>query len=271
MIMNFKSTIYRIGIRILQDFWRLKGSRRITAFGQHYRVTPETVFPTHRHLRLPKGPYPSQIVRYTDFVQMQAVLRYMVELNDSPTFIDIGSHHGAYAMVLGKVAQRRRGRAIAVEPNPESFKVLQQNVRLNNLEDTVTCEQIAVLDKSGFAGISLQGSQTHVASKEIDYTAEVTILKSLMDKHAIGYVDLLLIDVEGAELPVLRGFPWQTEKPGKIFCELHPYAWKDFDYTCEDLRLFLEEHQYRCFDMYLNEHKIFDKESYIGPCIFIPM
>ena len=269
--MNFKSMIYRFGMRMLKWYWNLTGSRRITAFGQRYRLTPDTEFPTHRHLRLPKESCLSQIVRYADFVQIHSILRYVSELKNAPTIIDIGAYHGSYAVVLGKVAHQLGGKVVAVEPNPETFTILLENVRLNNLEDTVTCEQIAVLDKSGFAGIALQGSQTHVASKEIDYTAEVTTLKSLMDKHRIENVDLLLIDVEGAELQVLRGFPWQTEKPGKIFCELHPYAWKDFDYTCEDLRLFLEEHQYRCFDMYLNEHKIFDKVSYIGPCIFIPM
>ena len=78
-------------------------------------------------------------------------------------------------------------------------------------------------------------------------------------------MDLLIIDVEGAELPVLRGFAWQSASVDRIFCEMHPYAWKDFAYSNEDMRQFLMSHGYRCFDMYFREHKIFDSDAYVGP------
>ena len=94
---------------------------------------------------------------------------------------------------------------------------------------------------------------------------DVTTMEQLLKKHAINYMDLLIIDVEGAELLVLRGFPWRLVNVGKIFCELHPYAWKDFGYSGVEMSNFLSEHNYRCFDMFLQEHKVFDKEAYIGP------
>jgi len=55
----------------------------------------------------------------------------------------------------------------------------------------------------------------------------------------------------------------------KIFCEMHPYAWKDFGYTEVDVSYFLAKHGYRCFDTYLNEHKTFENNKYIGPTIFV--
>jgi hypothetical protein len=63
-------------------------------------------------------------------------------------------------------------------------------------------------------------------------------------------LDLLIVDVEGAELPVLNGFPWETVRIEKIFVELHPYAWKDFGYGGDEFRSFLEEKGFRCLDMY---------------------
>ncbi len=255
----------------MTSYWQARGSRPVNVFGMNFRLSPNSIFPSYRKIRLPQGDYASDIVKYGDFVQMHSLCKYISELGDTPLIIDVGAHHGAYAIVLGKAAQQRGGRVIAVEPNLESFTMLIENVRLNNLENTVICEQNAVLDKPGLSRINFQGSQTRISTKLTGCKVDVTTLEKLMIKHEIGNVNLLLIDVEGAELPVLRGFPWQTEKPGKIFCELHPYAWKNFGYSGEDLRLFLKEHQYRCFDMYLKEHKIFDKESYIGPCIFIPM
>jgi FkbM family methyltransferase len=264
-----KSIMYRFGIDILKLYWKLKGSRHITAFGDEYKVTPETLFPNHRHLRLPRGSCLSEIVRYTDFVQMHAVCRYVKELTDSPTILDVGAYHGVYGVVIGKIIKARGGTMIAIEPNPEAFRNLMQNVHLNGLEATCLCERIAVMDKPGFSGLKLFGSESFVTTKGGGVDIQVTTLERIMDKHSIKKLDLLMIDVEGAELPVLAGFPWHWTRPGKIFCELHPYAWKEFGYSGSDMEIFLKEHKYRCFDMYLREYESFEDRSYIGPTLFI--
>ena len=253
-------------------FWRIKGRRNIKAFGEDYHVMADTIFPNYRKFRLPKKGCLSEIVRYTDYVQLHSVVNYVMQLKNQPTIIDIGAHHGAYAVILGKIVRKLGGRFIAVEPNPQSFDVLKQNIRLNKLENTVVCEQIAIADKTGYMNIDLLGSQSRLTLQQSDNccVAEVTTLEQLLKKHEVNYVDLLMIDVEGAELLVLRGFPWQTVKVGRIFCELHPYAWKDFGYNSEDMTDFLISRGYRCLDMYLNEHITFNSEAYIGPSLLIP-
>jgi len=264
-----KSIIYRFGLGILKWYWHLKGSRGINAFRNNYHVLPETIFPTYRKLRLPKDDYLSQIVKYTDFVQIHAVFRYVCEFKDTPIIVDIGAHHGAYAIILGKLVQARKGKVIAVEPNPESFDILKQNVALNKLEDTVFCEQVAISDKSDIVNIQPHGSESRITAQPTDCRVRATTIESLINDYKVRKIDLLMVDVEGAELLVLRGIPWKTLKPARIFCELHPYAWKHFSYTGEDLQKFLQMHSYRCFDMYLKEHTVFDTESYIGPTLFL--
>jgi FkbM family methyltransferase len=266
-LIKLKSIIYKTGIRSLQMFWRISGGRNINAFGEKYHVTADTILPNYRKFKLPKKGCKSEIVRYADYVQLHSIVNYISQLEDQPTIVDIGAHHGAYAVILGKIVQKMGGRVIAVEPNPKSFDVLKENVLLNKLENTVICEQIAIADKTGLMNIDLAGSESKLTHEQTDRccTVEVTTMDLLLKNHGIKYVDLLMIDVEGAELPVLRGFPWQTVKVNKIFCELHPYAWKDFGYTGEDLRNFLIEHNYRCFDMYFQEHEVFDSDAYIGP------
>jgi hypothetical protein len=119
-----KSILYHTGIKILRTFWRISNGRRITAFGEKYHVTADTIFPNYRKFRLPKGGCLSEIVRYTDYVQLHSVVNYVSQLINKPTVVDIGAHHGAYAIILGKIVQKMGGRVIAVEPNPQSFKVL---------------------------------------------------------------------------------------------------------------------------------------------------
>lgn len=87
--------------------------------------------------------------------------------------------------------------------------------------------------------ISNEGSESQLTDYLSCERVRVETLTSLFDKHKIESVELLLIDVEGAELPVLKGFPWAKFAPPKIYCEVHPYAFQDFDYTGNDFLTFL--------------------------------
>lgn len=158
---------------------------------------------------------------------------------------------------------------IAIEPNPLSFAVLEKNVSLNGLEDTVYCERVAVSDQAGKMNISINDVQSGISEQATSGSVpvEVVTLSMLMEKYKIDRVDVLQIDVEGAEIPVLKGFPWGIGKIGKIYCELHPYAWPDFHYSGSDVQQFLSEHGLRCFDMYLEERREFNGSAYIGPAV----
>jgi len=272
LVQTIKIAIYPIYIGLLRFYWNIIGGRKAIVFGQNIILLPTTVFPNYRNLRLPTGDATSQIVRYGDYVQMHSIVRYVSQLKHPAVVIDIGAHHGAYAIVLGKILQKMGGgRIIAIEPNPLSFSVLERNVSLNELGDTVYCERVAVSDRTGKMHISMNDVQSQISDQHSSESVSVDVvtLSSLMEKYKIDYVDVLQIDVEGAEIPVLKGFSWKTGKVGKIYCELHPYAWPEFHYTGADVQQFLAEHNLRCFDMYMNEHKTFEDSAYIGPAIFI--
>jgi len=265
--MKLKGIIYQKSLSFRRKLWKLSGGRRIRAFGESFCITPNTIFPTYRKFPLPRGDCLSEIVRYTDYVQLHSICNLLMKL-EKPTVIEIGANHGAYAIIAGKFAQKKGGRVIAIEPDPESFNVLKENVRLNHLQDTVVCEQIAVLGKSGLANFECCGDQSHITERDTGRTVKVTTLKELVEKHEVKSVDILIIDVEGAELCVLKGHPWESVRVEKIFCELHPYAWKDFGYSAEDVRDFLRSHSLRCFDMYFKEYRSFEEDRYIGPTVF---
>jgi hypothetical protein len=83
---------------------------------------------------------------------------------------------------------------------------------------------------------------------------DMTTLRDLLSKHGVECLDLLLIDVEGAELRVLQGFPWEIVSVARIFCELHPYAWRDFGYCSRQVKAFLTEHGLACTDIFFQEY-----------------
>lgn len=248
------------------------GKRKIGAFGEQLYLAPETVFPDYYNFKLPKNSYPSRIVQYADFVQLNAVCAHLQVSTTKPVVIDIGAHHGSYAILCGKIVQRRGGKVIAVEPNPNSYDVLKKNIELNSLENTIIPINCGVLDIAGQMSIDDRGVQSQLSAVQGQSggaLVEITTLSDILKKYQIDRVDMLIVDVEGAELSVLRGWPWGEINVDKILCELHPYAWQDFSYSGKEFADFLKDHSLRCFDMYFQEHDIILRKEYIGPTLLV--
>jgi len=270
-LMEMKSRMYRRYLALRQAYWRSTGGRRIRVFGESLKVTADTVFPGYRSHPLPTGSHKSRIVRHADFVQMHALVDFIERARRPLTVVEVGAHHGAYAVLMGQLLRKHGGRCLAIEPHPASFASLCRNVRLNDLDGVVTCLQNGIADVSGEFSISDQGSQSQLVARGggAGETVTVKTLARIRSEQRLPMVDLLLIDVEGAELPVLRGFPWNEMPLPKIFCELHPYAWPDFGYTPEDFSAFLTGKGLRCIDMYFTEHRTFPDLDYIGPTVLM--
>ena len=268
----FTTAVYRVVQGIRQAYWTISGGRKENVFGEQFNFASSTHFPSFRGLRFPPGEIFSTIVRYGDYVQTHSAYLSLMEMNHPPVLVDIGAHHGAYAVLLGKLVQTKKGTIIAVEPNPEAFEILKENVRRNNLEDTVRCERAAVMEQSGAVRISNSGDQSRIIGSmdSSSFEVQATPLSRILKKHSLADVDIMIIDVEGAELNVLRSINWNECRFGRIFCELHPYNWKHFGYSGSDMKEFLRQHSFRCFDMYLREHVEFMNEAYIGPTFFVP-
>ena len=271
----FKKIVYLTWQMLLKNIWRLSGGRREKSMGLALNLHPETVWPGRWGLRLPSEDCRSKIVAFTDLVQAHAVCNAVTAINH-PVIIDAGAHHGEYAVLLGGLLKARGGGlVIAIEPDSANVSILRSNIARNDLQDVVHVVESAVSDLTGEMDFVSNGSEGHLilgenASEGVSYKIKVETLSDILARFQLDKVDLLFVDVEGAELPVLRGFPWVTIQPGMIFCELHPYNWKEFGYSGDDFTEFLQIHGYRCIDMYFEEHNNFGALDYIGPCIFLP-
>src|SRR5208283_3809710 len=222
---RFAAEMYGLLQKLRRLYWNIVGGRKEVVFGERFRFEPSTHFPSFRRLRFPTGGIFSTIVRYGDYVQTHSAYLFLDELEIAPVVVDIGAHHGAYAILLGKLVQKKKGTIVAVEPNPSAFKILKDNVRKNNLEDTVKCESAAIMERAGTFQFmeNLDQSRIVQSTNSSTFTVEGIPLSSLLKKYSFASVDLLIIDVEGAELNVLRSIDWTECRFAKIFCEIHPY------------------------------------------------
>lgn len=274
-MIQFKKLAYLSWQMLLKNIWRLSGGRREKVMGLALSLHPDTVWPGRRGLRLPREDCRSRIVAFADLVQAHAVCNAVASI-PSPVIIDVGAHHGEYAVLLGGLLKARGGGVlIAIEPDIANVAILRSNIGRNDLQDVVQVVESAVSDVSGEMDFVSNGSEGHLlvgeyAEKVVSSKIKVETIRNILTRFQLDKVDLLLVDVEGAELPVLRGYPWDSMQPAMIFCELHPYNWSMFGYSGREMTEFLKSHHYRCLDMYFQEHNRFEGSSYIGPCLFLP-
>jgi FkbM family methyltransferase len=124
------------------------------------------------------------------------------------TFVDVGAHVGHYTLLAAR-AVGRSGRVVALEPASQSYRLLRETVRANRLRQ-VTVLPVAAGAKSERRAFNLtswslcQGFYEHpdpVARPSC--LAEVDVQP--LDELITGSVNIIKIDVEGAELEVLDG------------------------------------------------------------------
>jgi FkbM family methyltransferase len=133
-------------------------------------------------------------------------------LKKGDTFIDIGANIGLYSLYASKIVDNK-GKVIAFEPTPSTFKRLMQNIQLNNVTN-VEANNIGLSNQKSTLKLHISNDgydawnsftvlNDIVISDEID--AYVDTLDSYFASNNIKNVRLVKVDVEGWEKYVLEG------------------------------------------------------------------
>lgn len=124
-------------------------------------------------------------------------------------FADVGASLGVYSVLASK-AVGECGAVLAFEPARRTFQLLSENIALNRLRN-VRLWNIALADREDVAWLKHErdsGRNAIVATAERKRHGEqvrLECLDSLLEREGIPRLDVLKIDVEGAEALVLRG------------------------------------------------------------------
>jgi len=60
-------------------------------------------------------------------------------------------------------------------------------------------------------------------------------LDDYLARRDLGCPRRIKLDTEGAEINILKGAPKVLKSGVTIICELHPYAWEEFDSSFDEL------------------------------------
>jgi FkbM family methyltransferase len=144
-----------------------------------------------------------------------ATLRREGAIRSGGVFVDVGANIGTqtvYAMLSGAFA-----RAVAIEPDPHNFGILQRNLTANGLGSRVEAVAVAASAAPGRLRLLRHPKNFGAHSVESGFVATPTEavevpavgLDELIKKLGIPTEDVTLvkIDVEGHESAVLAGMP----------------------------------------------------------------
>ncbi len=166
------------------------------------------------------------------------------------TIIDIGAHIGTYAVPLAKKVGNS-GRVLAIEGDAEIFRVLTENVEINNTNEIITPVNAIVGDpRSGALARTHITGNTGAGYYVIDESAENTAhdAAGLLLKHGFTEPDLIKIDVEGMELGVLASLRdlLAARKP-KLYIEICGEQLARHNSTVDEIDALLRDLGYRFY------------------------
>jgi len=155
-----------------------------------------------------------------------AILRH---LSLTGVFVDVGANIGALAIPVA--AQRPNARIICIEPDPQIVSVLERNIIVNKRSNVSIARCVAgatqrevffykaPIDKFGMGSLGPQFGASPV-------TLQQRRLDDVLDELAIDNVDVVKLDVEGAELSALQGLIQRltSARPPVIIFEFADWA-----------------------------------------------
>nr|MDO8098045.1 FkbM family methyltransferase [Candidatus Njordarchaeota archaeon] len=180
--------------------------------------------------------YPSfRDVYVAKLLHEKPITKVVFGLNPSVA-LEVGAHIGTYVIRLA----RRNCRVIAVEADRRNYALLKANVKINDVEDKVEAYNFAAFSKRTELEFYLRSSSSvsgldpgECTEKRLVAAYPLDILSSQLTR-----LDLMLVDVEGGEVQVLKGANKLLEKTRYVVVEV-------FDRNKDDVLRILRGHKFK--------------------------
>ena len=211
-----------------------------------------------------------QIANYllsgADFIPEIKLIQPLFQTLDKGVILDIGANTGLYILLLRLYSSLP---IIAYEPDPFLFKLLNQTISYNGIENIAT-KNLACADAKSELTFAM-GINSSVLAENVSGTTPATgpASESSWDEEALvsqsgnaiikvptvtldedladlSSIALIKIDCEGYEYHILKGAKKLIERHRPfLFLELHPTMLGNFQHTPEDVIDFLKP----CYDL----------------------
>lgn len=168
-----------------------------------------------------------------NFAGEKELLKEIIQhLNKNEVLWDIGANVGFHSILIEKLLNEKNCSVIAFEPEADTFKLLQKNILLNRSKN-LTAYNFAIGEKNYQRNIYSSDTPNFGAHSFVhrsDYkvknrgkSVKVFSVDSLIKEKRLTHPTTIKIDVEGAEILVLKGMAdtLKNSKLKTIFLEGH--------------------------------------------------
>lgn len=188
----------------------------------------------------------TEFMRFRNLAGERSVVEELLDnLNSEDVFYDIGANVGSYTCFAA--ANLGFSRTIAFEPEPTNANRLRENLDLNDLHAKIV--RVALSDTDGTAKLALNGDEAGegkhaIATNDNEQTLEVETARgdTVIKERGLPKPTVMKIDVEGAELSVLRGLQETLHESCRlVYVEVHPEKIADFGGDASKVETFLTD------------------------------
>jgi FkbM family methyltransferase len=182
----------------------------------------------HKMVLTSSGAYPP-VAMAMDNYESETTEQFERTLTAGMVVLDIGAHVGYYSLLAARLVGPS-GKVFSFEPEIDNYQLLRQNIELNGYENIYT-NQCAVSNKVGETTLFLANLDSgrhsiynHSLPQKGSYTVPTVTIDSFLEEQGWPKVDLVKIDVEGAEPDVLEGMGQTVKRSSelKLIMEFNP-------------------------------------------------
>ena len=152
--------------------------------------------------------------------------------------MDAGANIGIKAVQLARLAPR--GRVVAVEAGPCLHECLRATLAANGLHNVATEHAALTARDGGTVRFAENSAYGQISPEGVEVPAAT--LDALVRQHGLPRLDLLKMDLEGSELPVLRSSLDLFRRDGTVVC---------FEFNSWCMLGFTEDHPRHCLEWLL--------------------
>lgn len=140
---------------------------------------------------------------YTGLLEFEDMAFFLHFVRPNDLFVDVGSNVGIYTLLCCGVGGAS---GFAFEPIPPTYRRLVRNLRLNGLEDKVRALNLGIGEKAGTLHFTQDENVTNHVAEDGSVPNTLAVKIQTLDRLLKGrHPAAIKIDVEGFELPVLKG------------------------------------------------------------------
>ncbi|NDJ54712.1 MAG: FkbM family methyltransferase [Chloroflexi bacterium] len=183
----------------------------------------------HRFRTMPDDPLWFRVELLTNRHEAETLAQLERLIEPGMTVLDIGSHVGYYARRFAQLVGAQ-GRVLAFEPHPRNFALLESNTArfpavqplqfaVGESEGRAQLYDYLIMSASGSLNYDpnlLDLQKAHVRQSDIapriardfpveSFSVDVVPLDRYLGEHGIDQVQVIKMDIEGAEIGALRG------------------------------------------------------------------